>query len=268
MFGNYTISESCDNHNHVCMVDYNLDPAGNFPEDESSMRNSFLYAISCTTLICFNGALFHYLDNRFTNENILFYRNLSIISLLLLILILTFDIFTMDKETCHFARWCHEGIDDQIIPSFYFYQMNECPRYNSWLTWDYSDANSNYNYDCESSEYGCCKVQEIGCDSFYNDGDTYSQYVFLMEDYDGRWLLSVDKQDEEGTNCPTIEELIYQVSKNDKNNYLTLYLSYTITSMIIMCLCMICRNCMKKEEYEQTHSDEVEKTKFVEKESV
>ena len=89
-----------------------------------------------------------------------------------------------------------------------------------------------------------------------------------MKDYRGHWSISIDKLDEEGSNCPTIEELIYQVSKNDKNNYLALYLSYTITTMIIMCLCMICRNCMKKEEYEKTASDDIEKAKFVVKESV
>ena len=70
MFGNYTISETCSEQNHVCEVDYNLDPVDYFLEDESSyMRNSFLYMISCMALICFNGTLFHCLDNRFTNEN-------------------------------------------------------------------------------------------------------------------------------------------------------------------------------------------------------
>jgi len=251
----------------VCEVDYNLDPADNFPEDESSsMRNSFLYAISCMALICFNGALFHYLDNRFTTENIVFYRNVSIISIILLTLIYVIDIFTMDKETCHFTRWCHEGIDDQIIPAFYFYQMNECPRFNSWLTDYYSDSDS--NDECETSKYGCCEVSAIDCDAAYSEGDTYSFYQIIIDDYWGNWSISMDKQDEEGSNCPTIEELIYQVSKNDKNNYLLLYLSYTITTMIIMCLCMICRNCMKKEEYEKTDSDDVEKVKFVVKESV
>ena len=268
MFGNYTISTSCDNHNHVCEVDYNLDPTHYFLEDESSsMRNSFLYMISCMALICFNGTLFHCLDNLFTNENNSFYRKFSICSLLIIILIYVIDIFTMDKETCLFARWCHEGIDNQIIPSFYFYQMNECPRYNSWLTYYYSDANSNHNYDCGSSEYGCCEVSNIECDAAYREGDTYSFYQVILE-HRSHWSININKQDEEGSNCPTVEELIYQGSQNDKNNYLALYLSYTITAMILMCLCIICRNCIKKEEYEKTDSDDVEKVKFVMKESV
>ena len=114
--------------------------------------------------------------------------------------------------------------------------------------------------------YGCCEVHEIDCDSAYYDGDTYSQYALILENYKGHWQLSVDKEDEEGTNCPTVEELIYQVSKNDKHNYLALYLSYTITAVIIMCLCVIYRNCIKKEEYEKTDSDDVEKISI--KESV
>jgi hypothetical protein len=266
MFGNYTISESCDNHNHVCEVDYNLDPTHYFLEDERSyIENSFLYTISCMAMICFNGTLFHCLDNLFTNENNSFYRKFSICSLLIIILIYVIDIFTMDKETCLFARWCHEGIDNQIIPSFYFYQMNECPRYSSWLTYDYSD--SDRNDECETSEYGCCEVSNIECDAAYREGDTYSFYQVILE-HRGHWSININKQDEERSNCPTVEELIYQVSQNDKNNYLALYLSYTITAMILMCLCMICRNCMKKEEYEKTDSDDVEKVKFVMKESV
>jgi|TARA_B110000285_G_C14764295_1_gene440994 hypothetical protein len=134
--------------------------------------------------------------------------------------------------------------------------MNECPRYNSWLADDYRLAK---NYECESSEYGCCEVQEIGCDEFYHEGYTYSRYVSLMDHYDGRWQLSVDKQDAEGSNCPTIEEIIYQVSTNEKNNHPLLYLPYTITAMIIMCLFIVCNICMEKEEYEKTESDDVEK---------
>ena len=259
MFGNYTISGSCDNHNHVCEVDYNLDPSDYFLEDERSyIENSFLYAIYCMALMCFNGALFHCLDKRFTNENNSFYRKFSICSLLIIILIYVIDIFTMDKETCLFPRWCHEGIDDQIIPSFYFYQMNECPRYNSWLTDDYSDANMNHNDKCESSEYGCCEVWDIECDAAYREGDTYSLYELIMK-YESHWTTNINKLDEEGSNCPTVEELIYQVSENDKNKHLVLYISYTITATIIMCLCMISRNCMKKEEYEKTDIDDVEK---------
>jgi len=162
----------------------------------------------------------------------------------------------MDRETCHFARWCHEGIDDQIIPAFYFYQMNECPRFNSWLTGYYSDYDSNHNDNCETSEYGCCEVSAIDCDSAYREDDTYSFYQLILNNsYSGRWSLSVDKQDEEGSNCPTVEDIIYRVSKNDKNNYRVLYLSYTITTLIFVCLYMICTRCMKKEDYEKAALD-------------
>jgi hypothetical protein len=265
MFGNYTISDSCDNHNHVCEVDYNLDPADNFLEDERSYaRNSFLYAISCMALICFAGTLFH-----FTNKTIVFYKDLSIISIIFLTLIFAFDVYTMGKETCLFAKWCHEGIDDQIIPGFYFYQMNECPRSNSWLTDDYFEFDVQKNDSCETAKYGCCEVRSIDCDAAYDDDyGTYSFYQMILNDYRGSWSISINKQDKEGTNCPTVEDVIYRASTNDKNDYLVLYLSYTITTMIFMCIRMICRMCTKKDDYEKTDSDDVEKAKFVVKESV
>jgi hypothetical protein len=261
MFGNYTISDSCSAQNHVCEVDYSLDPSENF--QDNSLMNSFLYAISCASLICLAGILFH-----FTNKTIVFYKDFSIISVLAISLIFAFDVYTMGKDTCHFARWCHEGIDNQIIPSFYFYQMNECPRVNSWLGADYSDSDMNHNDNCETSEYGCCEVLDIDCDAAYSDDDNYSFYQMIINDYRGSWSISVNKQDKEGTNCPTVEDIIYQASKNDNNDYLVnTYLSYTITAMIFMCICMIC-NIRRKDDYEKTDSEDVEKAKFVLKESV
>ena len=272
MFGNYTISESCGAINHVCEVNAyqtkdgrDLEPSEYFTDDHSSVKDSFLYTIICVALIFSTGTLLHFIHKGSSKVWGTFYRDITLISVILLFLIFAVDyMISKDKETCLFPRWCHEGIDDQIIPAFYFYQMNECPRYSSWLTYYYEQTDTwNNGNNCESSVYGCCEVHEIGCDAFYTDGHTYSQYVSLMENYDGRWLLSVDKQDEEGSNCPTVEELIYQVSKNDKtdkNDYLVLYLSYTITTIILMCLYMVCMKCMKKEDYEKTEIDDVEKT--------
>jgi hypothetical protein len=268
MFGNYTISESCGAANHVCQVNAyqtkdgrDLEPYEYFTDDESSsVKDSFLYTIICVALICSTGTLLHFIHKGSSKVWVTFYRDITIISVILLFLIFGFDYYMMGKETCLFPRWCHEGIDDKIIPAFYFYQMNECPRYSSWLTYYYEQMDTwNNGDDCESSEYGCCKVSEIECDASYREGDTYSRYE-LNQNYGGQWTLSVDKHDEEGSNCPTIEELIYQVSKNDKNNYLALYLSYTITTMIIMCLYMVCMKCTKKEDYEKTEIDDVEKT--------
>jgi hypothetical protein len=232
------------------------------------MLNSFLYTISCITLILFTGLLFNYLDTLFTNKTNIFYKKFSIISLLVICSLLLIDILTSDEETCLFPRWCHEGIDDQIVPSFYFYQMNKCPRYSSWLTGDYSEYDENHNDKCEISEYGCCEIWDIECSSAYRAGDTYSDYQFIRNRNISHWTLGINKLDEEGSNCPTIEELIYRVSKNDRDSYLLVYLSYTITAMIIMSLCMICRMCTKKDDYEKTDSDDVEKAKFVLKESV
>ena len=254
MFGNYTISDSCSAQNHVCEVDYNLEPADNFLEDERSYAgDSFLYAISCASLICFAGTLFH-----FTNKTIVFYKDLSIISIIFLTLIFAFDVYTMGKETCLFAKWCHEGIDDQIIPAFYFYQMNECPRYGSWLAGDYSEYDMNHNDKCDSTEYGCCEIWDIECDTSYREGDTYSFYQFIRNRNISHWTLGINKLDEEGSNCPTIEELIYQVSKNDlASQIVNAIISYTITTIVIMFLCMICRMCTKKDDYEKTDSEEV-----------
>ena len=270
MFGNYTISESCGAINHVCKVNAyqtkdgrDLEPSEYFTNDHSSVKDSFLYTIICVALICFTGALLHFINKGSSKVWVTFYRDITLISVILLFLIFGFDYYMMGKETCLFSRWCHGDIDDKIIPAFYFYQMNECPRYNSWMIDYYEQTDTNNGDDCESSEYGCCEVENIECDTAYREGDTYSFYQVIL-DHRGYWSININKQDEEGSNCPTVEELIYQVSKNDKNDLsnqmLNAIISYTITTIILMCLYMVCMKCMKKEDYEKTETDDVEKT--------
>ena len=261
MFGNYTISSHCSTHDHVCEVDYSLEPSDNFQNDP---WDHFRLAIYCDLIICFTG-IFSRVSNLFTEEEVSFYKRISILSTLIITLIAIIDFYRI--KTCLFPRWCHEGIDDTIIPTYYFYQMNECPTYSSWLTYDYSDSDINHNDLCESTEYGCCEVVNIDCDAAYRDGDTYSLYQMIVNDYRGHWQMDINKIDEEGSNCPTIEEIIYRSSENDKNPHLIIYLSFTITIMIIMCLGIIYRICIRKESYKKTESDDVEKSTLWEESS-
>jgi len=177
------------------------------------------------------------------------------------------NIFTVEKETCLFAKWCNEGVDNTLIPSFYFYQMNECPSYTSWLVYDDYYHDENYNAECDTTEYGCCKIKDIECNAAYNDGQSYSFYQLTMTDaYRGSWITSINKLDEEGTNCPTVEDFIYRASMHDKDHYkhypfkhFPLMLGSTVTAMIMMvCLPVVCGKRMGQGDYETTNSDDVE----------
>jgi hypothetical protein len=131
---------------------------------------------------------------------------------------------------CKFPRWCHEGINDTIIENSYFYRMNKCPKFGSWLVYYYEDI-IEYDYNhCEESLYGCCKIDNTSCDSVIREDDSYSFYQILLE-RNNRWYTSIEKIDESGSNCPTIEEIIYKVS----SNVIKINLKYEI----IILLCMI-----------------------------
>ena len=90
-----------------------------------------------------------------------------------------------NKEICSFPISCHEGINDTIVTTNYYYQMKECPDSDSWLTYDYSDI-YDYNQDCEDSEWGCCTISDgITCSEFQDE--TYSYFNNVKDDYDGYW---------------------------------------------------------------------------------
>ena len=51
------------------------------------------------------------------------------------------------------------------------------------------------------------------CPGAIDNDDTYSFYQVLLSK-NNSWFTSIEKQDEIGSNCPTIEEIIYTVSSH------------------------------------------------------
>ena len=221
MFGNYTISDKCPNPNHVCEVEEGIDPANYF---KSGWQEHTEYRVILMMVIF--GALLHCFHVIFTNRTSSFYLAFSGCLIATLFGKMAYQ---LGPETCSFMRWCHEGVTDTIIPSVYFYQLNECPEYASWLTYyDYDDL---YNNDqCEYAKYGCCEIVtgEQLCDTLYRNGDSYSLYMMDLKMNISHWVLPIERYDEEGSNCPTIEELIYQVQREDKRRNNGFYILFQI----------------------------------------
>tara|TARA_B100000123_G_C25740322_1_gene433583 strand:- start:2408 stop:2971 length:564 start_codon:yes stop_codon:yes gene_type:complete len=128
--------------------------------------------------------------------------------------------------------------------------MNKCPKVGSWLIYYYEDI-IEYDYNhfsrnhCEESLYGCCKIDNTSCDTSVREGDSYSFYQMLLE-RNTRWHTSIEKIDENGSNCPTIEEIIDKVSSNVYKMNLK-YEILVLTSIIIFVnICLIyklsCKN--------------------------
>lgn len=141
-------------------------------------------------------------------------------------------------ETCSFARWCHEGRNNNIIPSFYFYQMYECPKYSNWLIYDYLEQSTTGTMKCEETLYGYCNITTNICEDAIEAKHSYSMYQMSINMGRSHWIIFVPKKDEKGTNCPTIEDIIYKVSNNNNmfdyvKNFMILNTLYLFVIIII-----------------------------------
>ena len=258
LWGQYYISDTCIWSDHVCEVNYDIPLEKNF-EQYTKPVSTYIYMIMLSILplilctFCFNyvlGKLWAY-DWKVS-------RNFGIcMSICILVYNVLIIFIPSNYEICSFPISCHEGLNNTIITTNYYYQMKECPESESWLTYDYSDL-YDYNQDCEDSEWGCCTISEgITCSEFQDE--TYSYFENVKEDYNGYWTFHIDKIDEQGSNCPSIEKMIYEVSendKNDKNDYILLSILMTTFSIVILIIINICLICNRKEIYVQADDSE------------
>ena len=223
MFHDMTISELCKTDDHICKDNiYDL-------YSEQNNISQFKYTIPCILLYVI---LFRFVKDL---------KRLAIINVFSFILICIMIYIHSEyshTEMCKFPRWCHEGINDTIIENSYFYRMDKCPKFGSWLVYYYEDI-IDYDYNhfsrnhCEESLYGCCKIDNTSCDTVVREGDSYSFYQILLE-RNTRWFTSIEKIDESGSNCPTIEEIIDKVS----SNVIKINLKYEITMILLIIIFM------------------------------
>ena len=201
MFRDMTISELCDTPDHICEDNiYDLyDSEGNNPLGlVFSLVISIIYSLLLVKVV----KTIHHLSLANT------------FSFILLIVMFYIHYNYSHSEMCQIPKWCNEGVNNTIIENSYFYRMNKCPKFNGWLISYYEDLRKDdYSVNhCDESMYGCCKI-DAACPGAIENNDTYSFYQLLLSRNNG-WFTGIEKQEEIGSNCPTIEEIIYEVSSN------------------------------------------------------
>ena len=213
MFRDMTISDLCNTEDHICEDNiYELyNELYNEEHDVSYTRLRYIHLRYILVFILY--LIYALLIIKFTKTSNDFCC-FNLISVAFIVIATFIRSNYSQTEMCEFPRWCHEGVNDTIISNSYSYRMDKCPKYGSWLTSYYED-NINYpsNNDCDETIYGCCKVENSSCDTVIREGDSYSFYQILLE-RETSWHTSIEKIDEIGSNCPTIEEIIYEVSSN------------------------------------------------------
>ena len=202
MFHDMTISKLCQAEDHIC--EDNI-------YDLYSEENPFIQYICSSLIYLIYFSLVFMIVKDYKQLTIM-----NIFSFILVCIMIHIHNEYSHTEMCQFPRWCHEGVNDTIIENSYFYRMDKCPKFGSWLVYYYEDI-INYDYSgqnqCEESLYGCCKIDNTSCDTVIREGNSYSFYQILLE-RNTRWFTSIEKIDESGSNCPTIEEIIDKVSSN------------------------------------------------------
>lgn len=258
MFGQYYISDSCIYSDHVCETNYDIPIEDNFEDPSLSWKFLIFIMLPCTIipiLIC--TWCFTDIATKFWAFDWKVSRYYALCSSLFAIIFYTIIyLFPTKLETCEFPISCHEGINDTIITTNYYYQMKECPQYNQWLTYDYSEL-YDYDEDCENSEWGCCTISTgIFCEEFHKEKYSYLENV--KDDYNGHWSFDLKKKDEQGSNCPKIYEMIYEVSLNDKTDYITLFMVSNSMNILILLIINICLICNQKQIYKTTEKEDKE----------
>ena len=218
-----TISELCKTEDHICKDNiYNL-------YSEQNNISQFKYTFPCILLYVI---LFRFV------KDIKRLAIMNIFSIILISIMIYIHLEYSHTEMCQFPRWCHEGINDTIIENSYFYRMDKCPKFDSWLVYYYEDI-IEYDYNhfsrnhCEESSYGCCKIDNTSCDTVVREDYSYSFYQILLE-RNNRWYTSIEKIDESGSNCPTIEEIIDKVS----SNVIKINLKYELIMILLIIIFM------------------------------
>ena len=260
MYGNYTIGgDECDSQYHICEVDYDVIPSDNFNDNIHFNQNLFFKLVSTIFILICIILIYNLIHKSILKYEDKFYNICGIVCLIGLI-ILNFIIFLYSqKETCKIPHSCYEGKNNKIIPQFYFYQLDECPDEYNWLFYYYDELHPDVNEDrfaCENTYYGCCKYyEEVQCIESYSNDLDYDVYKKTT----GHWTLGVTMNDQNGTNCPAISEIIYEVSLNkplsNRINIAELDIIFLITTFSVMGLYFLCNLCSSKNYNELDEED-------------
>jgi hypothetical protein len=258
MFGQYFIQDDCADRDgyysvgedYLCEIDYDVSVEDNFSGHSiyhSGVFKGSLMVLSSLFIVCFGFGLKCFRD---VNDKYFIFVGMFFLSNMLE---LGFQ-FHSELETCSFPRWCHEGINNTIVPSYYYFQRKECPRINAWIPDYYEDRLGTGDIDCDKTEYGCCEIREISCESSFREGDSYSFYKYIEDRNVGHWTLNIEKVNEKGDNCPTIEEMILEIS-DEKSTFKVTGIIVFINCILTLIVYLVFLNCIAG-KYENVDTDD------------
>ena len=258
MFGQYFIQDGCAGRDgyysvgadYLCEIDYDVPVEENFVLfHHSEVFKALLMLVSSLFVVGFGFSLKCLRD--VSDKFLLFVCFFFLCNLFQVNLGLHFEL-----DTCSFPRWCHEGINNTIVPSYYYFQRKECPRINAWIPDLYENRLGTGDIDCDNTDYGCCEIREISCESSVREGDSYSFYEYIEERNVGHWTLNIEKENEKGNNCPTIKEMILEIS-DEKSTFKGTSIVMVFNCVLTFIVYLVFLNCIAY-KYENVETEDNE----------
>lgn len=236
MLYDYKISEGCRmDKEEFCPIPQDVSPEDQF--EYFRMKEMIILWFIFLLLKVLTGILFKTLEKMWCFKELL--RNIYIIESIfysLFVFLWSYITFIQNGQMiCSFPRWCTEGENNTLVTENYYYKMDKCPEEYAWLTYLYEKTNPpHYDNYCENTEYGCCSLISNRCADSLRTENSFILYLEIESRNMSHWQLNIMKLDDKGSNCPTIEEIIYTVSKNSQIDYYQIYITFYIVHTIFI----------------------------------
>jgi len=246
----YYISSDCQNEDgsHICEIDSNQTIPENFRESYEVLYLPVVYFCICLLAI----VVIEYFERRKYTDMTRPCVSFQIIHLLLFTMVCIVE-YNNSYELCRYPIHCHEGPNDSIIQTNYYYRQKHCLRIPVRIVDSYEEISNDFDKECGDSEYGCCEIptEQIECSELSGENMRYSHYYNYKMFYKGKWIVHESKVDNEGSNCPSIEDIIYELSEYDKNKMFNYFLGFVIETIIIVILTLCC---IQKNKYKPVNT--------------
>lgn len=167
---------------------------------------------------------------------------------------LIYTIIVYNHNICEFNYNCYDVGDNVLYPNIITYETyQECSTSITFRD-DIMNYNHDENYDCDKTQYGCCKL-ENHCQTAIEYNMTYERYDRIYTNTNrGIYNTFITQKTENGKDCPTHKD-IFNYRENTEELipviiYFTLLCIYTIIH-IILCLYLYCCKKTEKNDFQR-----------------
>jgi len=178
---------------------------------------------------------------------------------------LLYKTFTLEHQHCVYHYNCYGVRGDLYGDETVYETYNEC---SDGATFQYDIDNYEIEYlneevPCEETEFGCCSLHtrcqtSIKLNFTYDDyWDEYSDSFTSDNDINGVIQLRFKKNDKEGINCPTYDDIFELREWNEIQTPITFYM-FVFYGVMMYFGIILCLNCCSKDKHDFTAVSEEE----------